>query len=188
MNISDKLGGNPKNQTWFSPTEGEEVLWFNHPSKLLLLPKLFFGLMIILFGVYSLVFDPGNISSMFTQESPVSFLNMGQFLNVIFSLIIMFFGGLMIVLNYLKWANTYYVVTNEKVIKKKGIIREKNKRIPYEHLQQVNKKFNIKEKILRIGDLELYTAGTSGLEMYWDNVPNPRKASTIIETQKEEAD
>lgn len=85
---------------------------------------------------------------------------------------------------YSKWATTHFVVTNERLIHRSGVMHKKGIEIP---LQRVNTVFfsqTLFERILRHGDLRIESAGQQG-EQRVDDIRNPQAVQNEIYIQKE---
>jgi uncharacterized membrane protein YdbT with pleckstrin-like domain len=85
---------------------------------------------------------------------------------------------------YSKWATTHFVVTNERLIHRTGVVTKKGIEIP---LQRVNTVFfsqSVFERIFRHGDIKVESAGQQGMQNF-DNVRNPQAVQNEIYIQKE---
>lgn len=85
---------------------------------------------------------------------------------------------------YSVWATTHFVVTNERLIHRSGVVHKKGIEIP---LQRVNTVFfsqTLFERIMRHGDLKIESAGQQGQQDF-DDVRNPQAVQNEIYIQKE---
>lgn len=67
---------------------------------------------------------------------------------------------------FLRWRFTYFVVTNERVITRHGIIAKHSKEIPLETINDVTFNQSIFERIFNAGDLTIESAGEQGQNVF----------------------
>lgn len=77
------------------------------------------------------------------------------------------------------WWFTHYVITNERVIFRAGIISRRAKEIPLEVINDVTFTQSIFERVFGTGDLLIESAGTHGQSRYSD-IPNPEAVQSLI--------
>lgn len=80
---------------------------------------------------------------------------------------------------WIKWLFTHYVVTNERIIVRRGFIARQGKEIPLEVINDVAFSQNVIERILRSGDLLIESAGEQGQSRYTD-IPDPEGVQSLI--------
>ena len=85
----------------------------------------------------------------------------------------------------IRWTTTLYVVTNERVIYRAGLIAKKGKEIHLEVINDVEFKQTIIERIFGTGDLLIESAGTHGQSRYRD-IPAPETVQSLIYKVREE--
>jgi uncharacterized membrane protein YdbT with pleckstrin-like domain len=71
-------------------------------------------------------------------------------------------------IRYAKWANTNFVVTNDRVIHRVGVVAKHGIEIPLERINTVFFNQSIFERILGAGDLGIESAGERGSETFED--------------------
>ncbi len=84
----------------------------------------------------------------------------------------------------LTWLTTQYVITNERVVFRAGILARRGKEIPLEVINDVAFSQTILERILRSGDLLIESAGELGQSRYSD-IPHPEVMQSLIYTLRE---
>lgn len=95
----------PAKHDWITIQEGEDVLFWEHPSIIPPLGAMIFGLLIAVGGVYIALFIEMGVYSLYVGGAVVLF-------------------GLMITaVEYIQRITTHYVITNKRIIKKTGVIR-----------------------------------------------------------------
>ena len=85
---------------------------------------------------------------------------------------------------WIAWWFTHYVVTNERVIVRRGFIARQGKEIPLEVINDVAFSQTVIERLLRSGDLLIESAGEQGQSRYSD-VPDPEGVQALIYRQRE---
>ncbi|MDH3499638.1 MAG: PH domain-containing protein [Acidimicrobiia bacterium] len=77
------------------------------------------------------------------------------------------------------WLFTKYIVTNERLIIREGLIARRGKEIPLERIDNVSYSQTVGERILRSGDLIIESAGEGGQSRYTD-IPRPEDTQSLI--------
>lgn len=67
-----------------------------------------------------------------------------------------------------RWRFTFFVLTNERVISRTGVIAKHSKEIPVETINDVTFNQSVLERILNAGDLIIESAGESGQNRFTD--------------------
>jgi uncharacterized membrane protein YdbT with pleckstrin-like domain len=80
---------------------------------------------------------------------------------------------------YLDWWFTRYVVTNERLIVRAGVLARRGKEIPLEVINDVAFKQSFLERMVRSGDLLIESAGEQGQSRFTD-VPRPEETQSQI--------
>ena len=80
---------------------------------------------------------------------------------------------------WIKWWFTHYVVTNERIIVRRGFIARQGKEIPLEVINDVAFSQSVIERILHSGDLLIESAGEQGQSRYTD-IPDPEGVQSLI--------
>ena len=77
-----------------------------------------------------------------------------------------------LVVQFLQWRFTYFVVTSERVIYRTGVLSRRGVEIPLERINNINFNQGIFERFLGTGDLEIESAGEEGQSTF-ENVWHP---------------
>lgn len=85
---------------------------------------------------------------------------------------------------YLKWANTRLIVTNSRVVERKGVLGRRGREIPLSALTDIGYHQSIFERIIGAGDVLLESAGREGREVFPD-LPHPATIHNEIYAQAE---
>ncbi|MFA5882849.1 MAG: PH domain-containing protein [Acidimicrobiia bacterium] len=90
-----------------------------------------------------------------------------------------------LVLKYLAWARTYFVVTNQRVIYRTGVVARHGVEIPLERINNINFRQRIFERIIGAGNLDIESAGEQGNTTF-DFVRHPDGVQQEIYKQMDE--
>jgi uncharacterized membrane protein YdbT with pleckstrin-like domain len=86
---------------------------------------------------------------------------------------------------FIRWWFTAYVLTNERLITRSGIIARAGIEIPLENINNVLFNQNIVERLLKSGDLLIESAGESGQSRFSD-IPEPEEFQALLYRTREE--
>jgi uncharacterized membrane protein YdbT with pleckstrin-like domain len=86
---------------------------------------------------------------------------------------------------FVSWWFTWYVLTNERLISRRGILARKGLEIPLERINDVQFSQNILERVLRSGDLLIESAGEMGQSRFSD-IPAPEEFQSLLYSVREE--
>ena len=75
-------------------------------------------------------------------------------------------------LKYLSWARTYFVVTNQRVVYRTGVIARRGAEIPLDRITNINFTQRMFERVIGAGNLEIQSAGEQGTTSF-DFVRHP---------------
>ena len=90
-----------------------------------------------------------------------------------------------VIVRYLKWRTTYFVITSDRLIFRNGVIGKSGIEIPLERVNNVNFKQGIFERIIGAGDLLIESGGEDGQQRFSD-ISHPDRVQNLIHTQMEE--
>jgi uncharacterized membrane protein YdbT with pleckstrin-like domain len=90
-------------------------------------------------------------------------------------------------IRYARWATTNFVVTNERVIARSGVVSKKGIEIPLDRINTVFFHQSFFERLIGAGDLGIESAGEGGRENFTD-VRKPSLVQQEIYRQKENFD
>jgi len=99
-------------------------------------------------------------------------------------LIALLAGGAFILIAYclrtlIRWATSHFVVTNERVIHRQGLISKTSMEIPLDRLQNVRFHQGVFERMIGAGDLTLESAGERGDNKFSD-IRHPEHVQKVI--------
>jgi len=90
-----------------------------------------------------------------------------------------------LVIRYLKWRTTYFVITSDRLIYRHGVIAKAGIEIPLERVNNVNFKQGIFERMIGAGDLLIESGGEDGQQRFSD-IAKPEKVQNLIHMQMED--
>jgi membrane protein YdbS with pleckstrin-like domain len=80
---------------------------------------------------------------------------------------------------FISWWFTSYVLTNERIIRRSGILSRAGLEIPLENINDVRFSQTILERVLRSGDVVVESAGEHGQSKFGD-IPEPEEFHSLI--------
>lgn len=86
---------------------------------------------------------------------------------------------------FLAWWFTWYVLTNERLITRSGVLARKGLEIPLENINDVQFSQTILERVLRSGDLLIESAGELGQSRFRD-IPAPEEFQSLLYRVRED--
>jgi uncharacterized membrane protein YdbT with pleckstrin-like domain len=87
-------------------------------------------------------------------------------------------------LEYLQWLRTYFVVTDQRVLLRTGVLARHGVEIPLDRITNINYHQGIWERIIGAGDLDIESAGEEG-DTTFQNVRHPDDVQNEIYRQSE---
>ena len=107
----------------------------------------------------------------------------GVWLTEVFTWIALAVGVLVVVAlaipKFVSWRFKVYVLTNERIIVRDGIIRRGGTEIPLENINNVLFNQGVFERLLGYGDVLIESAGTSGQSRFTD-IPDPESFQSEV--------
>ncbi len=80
---------------------------------------------------------------------------------------------------YVKWTTTNFVVTNERLIHREGVVAKKGIEIPLDRVQTIRFNQTIFERMLGAGDLMIESAGETGQNTFTD-IRKPNMVQQVV--------
>jgi uncharacterized membrane protein YdbT with pleckstrin-like domain len=74
--------------------------------------------------------------------------------------------GIWLLLKFISWTRTYFVVTDQRVVYRTGVISRHGVEIPLERINNLNFHQRIFERMIGAGDLEIQSAGDQGTTLF----------------------
>jgi len=86
---------------------------------------------------------------------------------------------------FIAWWFTWYILTNQRLISRSGVLARKGLEIPLERINDVQFSQNILERMLRSGDLLVESAGELGQSRFED-IPAPQEFQSLLYSVRED--
>jgi len=169
MSPPHTLLGSIEEADWLHLSEGERVQWTGRPSPFTIAPAVAVGVGLALLGVVlSLWLLPRADASAVPRW--VGYL----------PLALTAVGLATAAATYLRWIRLRYVITDEQVYVKYGLLSRDVTQIRLDRIQNTSYEQSVLERVLRFGDVRLYTAGTDAEDITLSNVPDPGAVRRIV--------
>jgi uncharacterized membrane protein YdbT with pleckstrin-like domain len=86
---------------------------------------------------------------------------------------------------FIQWWFTWYVLTNERLITRRGVLARRGLEIPLENVNDIRFSQSILERMLHSGDLLIESAGEQGQSRFHD-IPEPEEFQSLLYRIREE--
>jgi uncharacterized membrane protein YdbT with pleckstrin-like domain len=80
---------------------------------------------------------------------------------------------------FVQWATSHFVVTNERLIHRSGLLAKRSMEVPLNRINDVRFQQSVLERIIGAGDLIVESAGERGQEVF-DDVRHPEEVQKVI--------
>jgi uncharacterized membrane protein YdbT with pleckstrin-like domain len=90
-----------------------------------------------------------------------------------------------LIVRYLKWLTTNFVITSNRLIFRQGIVGKSGIEIPLERVNNVNSHQTVFERLLGAGDLLIESGGEDGQQRFTD-IRHPDRVQNLVHAQMEE--
>jgi len=101
------------------------------------------------------------------------------------ALVLIVVAALWVLVTYLKWVTTNFVITSDRVIFRNGIFAKSGIEIPLERVNSVHFDQGIWERIVGAGDLMIESGAREGQQRFTD-IRNPDRVQNLIHSQMEQ--
>ena len=85
---------------------------------------------------------------------------------------------------FIQWVTSHFVVTNERLMHRQGLIAKNSMEIPLDRINDVRFQQNVFERMIGAGDLVIESAGTRGQEVF-SNVRHPENVQKVVYERSE---
>lgn len=153
--------------TFMTPIGGEKVLAVARPSGFYFLGKYLFGTLCFLFGIVG-----GK-----TQSPLAAWGVLAAVFGVIY---LLWTTGKMLLFIY----SYLYVMTNLRVVSKKGLVSISTREVRIADIRGVNLRQGLLERLLNVGSIAIASAATAGIEISFFGIKNPRDMLALINSQR----
>ncbi len=81
---------------------------------------------------------------------------------------------------FLDWLSRLYVLTDQRIIRMKGVTRVQVFETPLKNVQHTETIFTLRERLFALGTITFATSGTAGIDASWLMVPQPLEVHRIV--------
>ena len=96
-------------------------------------------------------------------------------------------GAAVIVFGLIKRTATDYMVSNQRLYIRRGILAKKVQQTRIDRVQNVNTDQSFRERLLRVGTVDFDTAGTDDSEFRFVGINNPAEVANAVDRAQREA-
>ncbi len=147
---------------WISLSKNEDVRAWSHASIYPYIPIYIMSILMVLAGlILPFVIDVEGI-----------------LLYAILSLIPI--GILTILIEHIKYVSVFYVFTDDRVFRKRGILRHHTRSVGYDSVDKVKTEQSLIGRILKFGDLTVVTATPADDDIVLTYLPDLQEGNNIV--------
>jgi uncharacterized membrane protein YdbT with pleckstrin-like domain len=95
--------------------------------------------------------------------------------------------ALVVVVGFVRRMATRYLVTNQRLYIRRGILSKREQQTRIDRVQNVNTDQRFRDRILRVGTVDFDTAGTDDSEFRFIGIANPSRVVTAVDRAQREA-
>lgn len=172
MSMRARLPGlheNPEDADWLHLTEGERVRWTGRPSRYTIAAALGFALVLAVIGIVL----TGWLVPVTAESGLPGWLGY-------LPLVLTAAGLLSAVATYLNWVRLLYVITDDEIYVKHGLVSRDVTQVPLRRVQNTAYTQSVLQRMLSYGTVEIFTAGTSTEDVVFRDVPRPERVKRIL--------
>lgn len=89
-------------------------------------------------------------------------------------------GSIQLFWQFLEWLSRVYVLTDQRVIRVKGVLRVQVFETQLRNVQHTHATFSLRERLFGLGSIHIATAGTGDIEASWVMLAKPLEAHRIL--------
>lgn len=88
--------------------------------------------------------------------------------------------GIRLFWQLLDWLSRVYILTDQRVIRVRGVLRVQVFECPLKQVQHTSAYFSMRERIFGLGTITFATAGTAGIEAAWEMLSQPLEVHQVV--------
>lgn len=163
------LRENPADANWLHLTDGEEIRWTGRSSVYTIALSLAIAAGLFLAGLIA-----SGLLFQFLEGTAIP--ETIGLLPLVVSLVALVRG----IRTYLDWVRTLYVITDEEIYTKHGLISRNVTQVRLDRVQNTSYEQSIVERALSFADIQVFTAGSSTDDLVFRSVPNPERVKQTL--------
>ncbi len=162
----------PIDADWLHLADDESVVWHSRPHPIAIGWRLPLGFFLLVVGLGLLAITATN----------------GNQLVIAAGFVFGTVGLGVLLVGYILWTNTRYVLTSSQLYLKRGIISRDVTQFRLDRIQNTTLEQGYLGRVLGYGELTVYTAGSSDPELAFEWVPRPERAARRLSNQLDGTD
>jgi uncharacterized membrane protein YdbT with pleckstrin-like domain len=157
---------------------GERVLFNTRPRFSQSVASAYFRIILLLLFLY---FFNTIIAYLAIIQSTIATLGTIPFVEWSTDLLILIIALLFLSLiwTYLSWRSTCYILTNKRIMVKKGVISKQTVYMHFNKIQDISVSQGFSQRISSAGDIEIF-GGRDRTSLILRDIPNPDKFETML--------
>lgn len=159
---------------WLHLDEAEQVRWHGRPSRLTLVPDATIMVLLVVLGIGLTLWARSFVADLAVPASI-------GYLPALIALVGIGVG----IAAYLSWLRLLYVITDEEIYVKIGLVSRDITRVPFTRVQNTAYTQTVLERLLSYGTIRIYTAGTDTDDLVFEHVPNPERIMKTLSANVE---
>ena len=163
------LGAMSRVPDWVTLTDREQVVWRGGPSPIKVAWELLGEAVVVIVGLAIAAATPTSVAGVPIPEA-VGLLG----------LLLAVLGLLAGLLTYLRYDAVTYLITTEEVYVKRGLFSRSVTNLRLDRIQDCGFEQSRLQRVLGYGDVYVSTAGRSGVELVFEDVPRPSTVNGYI--------
>lgn len=157
---------------------GEKVLFDTRPRFTLNIGSTIIKFIILLLFVY--FFTTILALTAQVQEVLIYYIQLPLVQGVSYILLlIVIILFLSIIWDIVSWRSIHYMLTTQRILIVKGILRKRKIYMPYDKIQDIDVSQGLLERLFKAGDIEIY-GGHEHTQVIMEDVPNPYQVDNTI--------
>lgn len=81
---------------------------------------------------------------------------------------------------FLEWLSRFYVLTDRRVVRVRGVVRVSVFEAPLQKVQHTTAYYSLRERLFGLGTIGFATAGTGLVEAWWHMIARPLEVHRIV--------
>lgn len=163
---------------WVTLTEGEQVVWQGGPANVRVAEELIGEVVLVLVGLGLALVQPAALFGFGIPAIPIIPLGLAGI-----GLGLAAIGALSGIVTYLRFRAREYLITTTELYRKQGLISRSVTNLRLERVQDTGFTQSVFQRLFDYGHVNVSTAGGGGVELRFENVPDPSAVNGIITEQ-----
>ena len=154
---------------WLRVEDGEEIQWAGRPSRYTIAASLAFDAVFVVGGTAL----TGWLLAILDGIGMPNWLGFAP-------LALALYGAVSGAKTYLRWRRHLYVITDEGVYVRDGLVSREITQVPCDRVQNTSFDQSLLQRALSFGDVHVFTAGSSTEDLTLESVPDPQEVSETL--------